>query len=65
MKTTFEFIKETDATGETYYYTKKDGELVSGTLSFDYDLALERYNKVINGVKKIVEVLKTETIEYK
>lgn len=57
-----ELIKKQDLTGEVYYYTSVDGNLVPNSLSFDLQRAEDTYEKIVNsrGVKS--EVIKSVTL---
>ena len=58
---TYEFIEETDLKGQTSYYTRKNGEFVSDSLSFSKDKAQQYYNFIIENdgvsVKKVLETI--------
>jgi len=65
----FELVKVVNPTIngiETYWYTSKNGFMVSNSLSYDEEKAKEFFDKLITNAipEKTEEVIKTVEIEY-
>lgn len=48
-----DFIKETKANGDVYYYTKVDGRFVDNSLSFKQDEAKVMYDNIVKNKGKM------------
>ena len=62
-----EFIKETKADGDVFYFTQINGSFVDKSLSFDIDKARKTYDNIVANKGKInfKEVLDTtEIVDY-
>jgi hypothetical protein len=56
----FEFIYENNLlNGEICWYTKKDGEYVSDSYSFDEEAAVKKFELIVKGETIKTEVVKT------
>jgi hypothetical protein len=58
----FEFVQETDQViGNTLYYTKQEGVLISGSMSTSKDEAYEKFMKLSQGIPlRTTEILETK-----
>ena len=59
-----QLIKEVNELGKTFYYVTKEGLLVSGTLTFNFQEAVDSYNLVVANAKPSKEVLEEIEIDY-
>jgi hypothetical protein len=58
-----QFIEEIDfVLNETFYFTRQDGLIVSGTMSKDYDRAYKIYSNLIKGGEKSQEKVLYEVL---
>jgi len=63
MMTNLQFIEEIDfLLNETFYFTRQDGLIVSGTMSKDYDTAYGRYKNLLKGQPKSQEKVLFEVL---
>jgi hypothetical protein len=58
-----EFVKETKADGESFYFTQVDGKFVDKSLSFNIDLAKTIYNNIVENKGKYTNIEVLEVIE--
>ena len=60
-----DFIKETKADGDVFYFTRVNGNFIDGSLSFDSDKAKTMYNNIVKnkGKLNLEEVLESVEIE--
>ena len=61
----FEFVQETDQIlGNTIYYTKQEGILISGSINVNKDKAYDMFMKLSQGIPlRITEILETKTFQ--
>lgn len=58
-----QFIEEHDLLlNDTFYFTRQDGLIVSGTMSKDYDKAYKIYCNLIKGTPKTEEKVLFEVL---
>jgi hypothetical protein len=57
----------TDTFYQTYYFTRKDGDLVSGSMSLSEEKAKDFYDKLIKlgGESKVETILESTMVETK
>ena len=58
-----EFIKETNQSGNVYYYTNVDGQFENNSLSMDYSQAYEFFIGMKKRQEPTVEILEHYIIE--
>jgi hypothetical protein len=58
-----EMVKKTELDGAVFYYIKKRGEYVTGSMTTDIALALIYFDECIKKDYPIEEVIKNEMIE--
>jgi hypothetical protein len=58
-----EMVKQTNLDGKIYYYIKKRGEYVTGSITTDVALALIYFDECLKKDYPIEKVIKNEMIE--
>ena len=62
-----EFVKESKADGESFYFTQVDGRFIDKSLSYNFDNAKLMYDNIVahKGKYTTVEILDTvEIVDY-
>ena len=59
-----EFVKETKANGESFYFTQVDEQFVSNSLAYNIDKAKDIYNNIVKNKGKYIDIIEVlESVE--
>lgn len=58
-----EFVKETKANGESFYFTQVDEQFVSNSLAYDIDKAKGVYDNIVENKGKYIVIEVLESVE--
>lgn len=58
-----EFVKETKANGESFYFTQVDEKFVSNSLAYDIDKAKGIYDNIVKNKGKYIVIEVLESVE--
>jgi len=58
-----EFVKETKANGESFYFTQVDEKFVSNSLAYDIDKAKGIYDNIVENKGKYIVIEVLESVE--
>jgi hypothetical protein len=59
----YELIRETNASGDSYYFTERDGSYVEGSIKIDFTEAVEVFQQITErNTPKAKEIIKSVEI---